>query len=124
MYEKPDINFNTMMAPSFVGLRKKVFHFTAIPTTSGTGSEATFVSVVTDTNRDPPKKTSVACYELCPDFAILHPDFVKTMPPQLTMATGVDALCHALGTYTLTMSSFYHDMHNYFWLSHYPPLAE
>ena len=112
VYEKPDINFNTMMAPSFVGLRKKILHFTAIPTTSGTGSEATFVSVVTDTNRDPPKKTSVAAYELCPDFAVLHPDFVKTMPLWLTVATGVDAFCHAMGTYTLTMSNFFHDMCN------------
>jgi alcohol dehydrogenase class IV len=112
VYEKPEINFNTMMAPSFVGLRKKILHFTAIPTTSGTGSEATFISVVTDTNRDPPKKTSVAAYELCPDFAILHPDFVKTMPRWLTIATGVDAFCHAMGTYTLTMSNFFHDMSN------------
>ena len=70
MYEQPNINPNTMMAPSFLGLRKKVLLFVAIPTTSGTGSEATFVSVVTDTDRDPPKKTSVVLYELCPDFVV------------------------------------------------------
>ena len=112
LYEQPNINFNTMMAPSFLGLRKKVPLFVAIPTTSGTGSEATFVSVVTDTDRDPPKKTSVVLYELCPDFVVLHPDFVKDMPPWLTMGTGLDALAHSMGTYMIIMSSFYNDMHN------------
>jgi alcohol dehydrogenase class IV len=112
VYEQPNINFNTMMAPSFLGLRKKVFILAAIPTTSGTGSEATFVSVVTDTDRDPPKKTSVAAYELCPDFVVLNPIYTKSMPPYLTMGTGMDALAHAMGTYMTTMSSFYNDMHN------------
>jgi hypothetical protein len=112
LYEQPNINFNTMMAPSFLGLRKKVHLFVAIPTTSGTGSEATFVSVVTDTDRYPPKKTSVVLYELCPDFVVLHPDFVKGMPPWLTTGTGMDAMAHAMGTYMIIMSSFYNDMHN------------
>jgi len=112
LYEQPNINFNTMMAPSFLGLRKKVHLFVAIPTTSGTGSEATFVSVVTDTDRDPPKKTSVVLYELCPDFVVLHPYFVKDMPPWLTTGTGMDAMAHAMGTYMIIMSSFYNDMHN------------
>jgi len=112
LYEQPNINPNTMMAPSFLGLRKKVHLFVAIPTTSGTGSEATFVSVVTDTDRDPPKKTSVVLYELCPDFVVLHPDFVKDMPPWLTTGTGMDAMAHAMGTYMIIMSSMINDMHN------------
>ena len=51
-------------------------------------------------------------YELCPDFVVLHPDFVKTMPPTLTMGTGMDALAHAMGSYMLTMSTLFTDMHN------------
>jgi len=112
LYERPNINFNTLMMPCYLGLRKKILITAAIPTTSGTGSEATFVSVITDTDRDPPKKTSVACYEICPDYVVLDPNFVKTMPPYLTMGTGMDALAHAMGTYMTTMSSFYNDIHN------------
>jgi len=104
-YEQPSINLNTMMVPSYLGLRKKCHWLVAIPTTSGTGAETTFIAVVNDTDRDPPKKTEAICYELCPDFAVLHPDFVMTMPPYLTMGTGMDALAHAVGAYVLTMST-------------------
>ncbi|MFX1572873.1 MAG: iron-containing alcohol dehydrogenase [Promethearchaeota archaeon] len=111
-YEKPKININNMSAPYYAGLRKKVKILAAIPTTSGTGAETTFIAVVTDTDRDPPKKTEVVLYEFCPDFVVLHPDFVKTMPPKLTMGTGIDALAHSMGSYMLTMSTLYTDMHN------------
>lgn len=111
-YEKPDINLNNIMAPSYLGLRKKVFILAAIPTTSGTGAETTFIAVITDTDRDPPKKTEVVLYELCPDFAVLDPEFVKSMPTSLTMGTGMDALAHSMGSYVLTMSTIYTDMHN------------
>lgn len=112
LYEKPQVNLNNLIIPSYLGLRKKIDLLIAIPTTSGTGSEATTTSVITDTDRVPPKKTAVTLYELCPDIAVLHYDFVKTMPPELTAATGMDALSHALGAYTLTMSNIYTDMHN------------
>ena len=111
-YERPDVNINNLFVPSYLGLRKKIKLLIAIPTTSGTGSEATTTSVITDTDRDPPKKTAVTLYEFCPDIAILHTDFVKTMPPNLTTATGLDALGHAMGAYMLTMSTEYTDMHN------------
>ncbi|TFG01347.1 MAG: iron-containing alcohol dehydrogenase, partial [Promethearchaeota archaeon] len=112
LYEKPEINLNNLMAPSYLGLRKKVYLLAAIPTTSGTGSETTFIAVVTDTDREPPKKTEVVLYELCPDFVVLHTDFVKTMPPYLTMGTGMDALAHAMGSYVLTMSTEFTDINN------------
>lgn len=111
-YEQPKININNMSAPYYAGLRKKVKILAAIPTTSGTGAETTFIAVVTDTDRDPPKKTEVVLYEFCPDFVVLHPDFVKTMPPNLTTGTGMDALAHSMGSYILTMSTLYTDMHN------------
>ena len=112
LYEKPQVNLNNLIIPSYLGLRKKIDLLIAIPTTSGTGSEATTTSVITDTDRIPPKKTAVTLYELCPDIAVLHYDFVKTMPPELTAGTGMDALSHALGAYMLTMSNVYTDMHN------------
>lgn len=112
LYEKPNVNLNNLIIPSYLGLRKKIDLLIAIPTTSGTGSEATTTSVITDTDRDPPKKTAVTLYELCPDIAVLHYDFVKSMPSELTAGTGMDALSHALGAYMLTMSNVYTDMHN------------
>lgn len=112
LYEKPNVNINNLFVPSYLGLRKKIKLLVAIPTTSGTGSEATTTSVITDTDREPPKKTAVTLYELCPDIAVLHTDFVKTMPSDLTAATGLDALGHAMGAYMLTMSTEYTDMHN------------
>ncbi|MFX1377151.1 MAG: iron-containing alcohol dehydrogenase [Promethearchaeota archaeon] len=111
-YEQPHININNMNAPYYAGLRKKVKILAAIPTTSGTGAETTYIAVVTDTDRDPPKKTEVVLYEFCPDFVVLHPDFVKTMPPSLTTGTGMDALAHSMGSYMLTMSTLFTDMHN------------
>lgn len=112
LYEKPGLDLNMLMAPSYLGLRQKVRALVAIPTTSGTGSETTFVAVITDTDRSPPKKTEVVLYEIVPDFAVLHVDFVKSMPPKLTMGTGMDALAHAMGAYMLTMSNEFTDMCN------------
>ncbi|MHA1791125.1 MAG: iron-containing alcohol dehydrogenase [Promethearchaeota archaeon] len=112
LHEKPNVNLNALMAPSYLGLRKKIHWLVAIPTTSGTGAETTFIAVVTDTDRNPPKKTEVVLYELCPDFAVLIPDFVKSMPRYLTMGTGMDALAHAMGSYMLTMSNVFTDMCN------------
>ncbi|MFX1276385.1 MAG: iron-containing alcohol dehydrogenase [Promethearchaeota archaeon] len=112
LYEAPNINLNAAVVPSYFGLRKKIYATVAIPTTSGTGSETTPLSVITDTDRDPPKKTVVYAYELCFDFVVLYPDFVKSMPPYLTMGTGMDALAHSMGTYVLTRSGEYSDMHN------------
>lgn len=111
-YEQPLVNVNTMMMPSYLGLRKKVHFLAAIPTTSGTGAEASFNAMVTDTRRDPPKKIAVPLYEFCPDIVVLNPEFTKTMPPYLTMGTGIDALAHSIGSYVLYGSTPYTDMHN------------
>ncbi|MHA1294463.1 MAG: iron-containing alcohol dehydrogenase, partial [Promethearchaeota archaeon] len=112
LYEQPNINLNNVMAPTYAGLRKKIYRLVAIPTTSGTGSEATYNAVLSDTDRDPPKKTSVPLYELIPDYVVLHTDFVKTMPPYLTMGTGMDAFAHSIGAYVLTASNEFSDIHN------------
>lgn len=70
----------------------------AIPTTAGTGSEATQFTIITDTGRDIKMLLKGAC--LMPDLAIIDPQFTKTAPPKITAATGLDALCHAVEAYT------------------------
>ncbi len=113
IYEKPEVNL-FMILPYFgcVGLRKKFKYFIAIPTTSGTGSEVTQVAVITDTDRDPPKKLEVLSDELAADITILFTDFVKDMPPFLTMATGLDAFSHAIGSFVSNWGSPYVDAMN------------
>lgn len=98
-YEKPESNLYRILPFGGLGLRKKVRYLIAIPTTSGTGSEVTSAAMLTDIYRDPPKKLAIAHPEIIPDIAILHTDFVKDMPPFLTMASGLDALAHAAGAY-------------------------
>ena len=112
-YEKPEVNI-FMILPYFgsLGLRKKFKYFIAIPTTSGTGSEVTQVAVITDTDRDPPKKLEVLSDEFCADITILFTDFVKDMPPFLTMATGLDAFSHATGAHVSNWGSPYVDSMN------------
>ena len=73
-------------------------HMCAIPTTAGTGSEATKVSIITNTNTD--VKMLLNDPKLMVDFAILDSEFTLTVPPSVTAATGVDALTHALEAYT------------------------
>ncbi|TFG06216.1 MAG: iron-containing alcohol dehydrogenase [Promethearchaeota archaeon] len=112
-YEKPEENL-LMILPFFgsLGLRKKVKYWIAIPTTSGTGSECTQAAVITDTDRDPPKKIEVLSDELFADITILDTDFVKDMPPFLTMATGLDAFAHAVGAYVSNWGSPFVDAMN------------
>jgi alcohol dehydrogenase class IV len=112
-YENPEVNVHMILAfGQSLGLRKKIKKLVAIPTTSGTGSEAARVAVLTDTNREPPKKLIVAQDELLADIAILDTDFVKDLPPFLTMATGLDALAHAMGAYTTNWGNPYTDAVN------------
>ncbi len=75
-------------------LPKKV----AIPTTAGTGSEATKFTIITDTEKD--VKMLLKGDVLMPDLAIIDPQFTITAPPSITAATGLDALTHAIEAYT------------------------
>nr|WP_300842506.1 iron-containing alcohol dehydrogenase [uncultured Acetatifactor sp.] len=70
----------------------------AIPTTAGTGSEATQFTIITDTEKD--IKMLLKGKVLMPDLAIIDPQFTMTAPPKITAATGLDALCHAMEAYT------------------------
>ena len=70
----------------------------AIPTTAGTGSEATQFTIITDTKKD--IKMLLKGKVLMPTLAISDPQFTMTAPPKITAATGLDALCHAVEAYT------------------------
>ena len=70
----------------------------AIPTTAGTGSEATQFTIITDTKKD--IKMLLKGKVLMPSLAISDPQFTMTAPPKITAATGLDALCHAVEAYT------------------------
>ena len=70
----------------------------AIPTTAGTGSEATKISIITNTDTD--VKMLLSDPKLMVDMTILDSDFTITVPPEVTAATGVDALTHAIEAYT------------------------
>ncbi|OLO27284.1 alcohol dehydrogenase [Alkalihalophilus pseudofirmus] len=72
--------------------------FILIPTTSGTGSEVTYNAIFTD-NRDKVKKGIVSTY-LLPNIAIVDAELTLTVPPAVTAATGMDALVHAVESYT------------------------
>ncbi|MCM3691886.1 1-propanol dehydrogenase PduQ [Neobacillus niacini] len=79
--------------------------FVAIPTTSGTGSEVTTFAVITLGD----KKIPLVDDQLLPDVAIIDPMFVKTVPPQITADTAIDALTHAIEAYVSTEASDYSD---------------
>ncbi|MFA5065042.1 MAG: iron-containing alcohol dehydrogenase [Dehalococcoidia bacterium] len=88
------------MSPSdFYNLRAKA-RLVCIPTTSGTGSEATWAIVLTDVEGQ--RKVALGSYETLPDVAILDPRMVMSMPPSVTGSTGMDALTHAVEGYTAT----------------------
>jgi alcohol dehydrogenase class IV len=70
----------------------------AVPTTAGTGSEATQFTIITDTKRD--VKMLLKGEKLIPSVAIVDYRFSMTAPPKVTAATGLDALCHAVESYT------------------------
>lgn len=69
-----------------------------VPTTAGTGSEATFFAVITDRERE--YKMPIASARLAPKLALLDPELTVSMPPRVTAATGMDALTHAIEAYT------------------------
>lgn len=70
----------------------------AIPTTAGTGSEATQFTIITDTRNN--VKMLLKGKVLMPRLAVIDPQFTMTAPPKITAATGLDALCHAIEAYT------------------------
>ena len=106
-YEHPDKTFEDIKTPfTMPKLRNKAI-FVAIPSTSGTASEVTAFSVITDYSSG--IKYPLADFEITPDIAVLDTDIPLTMPPKLTAHTGMDALTHALEAYVATARSDFSD---------------
>lgn len=115
-YEHPDATFDGLKQ-KFMDIRKRVVKFpnlgekakfVAVPTTSGTGSEVTAFSVITD-RKNGNIKYPLADYALRPDVAIIDPQFVLSLPKSATADTGLDVLTHALEAYVSNMASDYTD---------------
>ena len=111
-YEHPDTDFDGLRL-KFLDIRKRAFQFpnlgkkaqmVAVPTTSGTGSEVTSFSVITD-KENGNVKYPLADYELTPDVAIIDSQFVATMPKSIVADTGLDVLTHAIEAYVSVLAS-------------------
>ena len=99
IYERPDLEPAAINPLIKLGLRQKARLIT-IPTTSGTGAEATWAIVLTDTEEQ--RKMGLGNRECAADIAIVDPEMARGMPPRLTADTGLDALTHAVEAYTCT----------------------
>ncbi|MBS5284111.1 MAG: iron-containing alcohol dehydrogenase [Clostridiales bacterium] len=106
-YEYPDTTFDELIIPfNFPTLRTRA-KFCAIPSTSGTATEVTAFSVITDYSKG--IKYPLADFNITPDVAIVDPALAETMPKKLTAHTGMDALTHAIEAYVSTLHCEYTD---------------
>lgn len=105
-YEYPDTKFQDLVEFKFPKLRTKA-KLIAIPSTSGTASEITAFSVITDTKNH--IKYPLVSNEMTPDIAILDGVIPSKMPPYITANTGMDVMTHAVEAYVSTNSSCYTD---------------
>lgn len=106
LYERPDTEIGAINPLENYGLRARA-KLIAIPTTSGTGSETTLATVLTDT--DAQRKLALGSYELVPDVAIVDPSLVMKLPQTITADTGMDVLAHAVEGYTSRMQNDFTD---------------
>lgn len=106
-YEHPGIKFEDIITPgSMPGLRNKA-RFVAVPSTSGTASEITAFSVITDTKKH--IKYPIVAADMVPDLAILDPALPATMPATVTANTGMDVMCHAVEAAASTAATSFTD---------------
>ncbi len=106
-YEYPETTFEDLCIPfNFPTLRTKA-KFCAIPSTSGTATEVTAFSVITDYEKG--VKYPLADFNITPDIAIVDPELAETMPKKLTAHTGMDAMTHAVEAYVSTLNCDYTD---------------
>ena len=106
-YEYPNETFEEAIVPfSFPELRTKA-RFCAIASTSGTATEVTAFSVITDYEKG--IKYPLADFNITPDVAIVDPELTYTMPKKLCAHTGMDALTHAIEAYVSTAGSMFTD---------------
>ena len=106
-YEYPDVTFEDMCKVFGLPKLRKKAHFCAIPSTSGTATEVTAFSIITDYSKG--IKYHIADFEITPDVAIVDPDLAETMPKKLVAHTGMDAMTHAIEAYVSTAHCDYSD---------------
>ena len=106
LFERPDLSVYDITPLMNLGLRKKS-RLIAIPTTSGTGSECTWAAVLSVEGEK--RKHELASPEILPDYAILDPVFVLSLPLEQTRNTASDAIAHAVEAYGSTWHNPYSD---------------
>lgn len=109
-YENPDYReLKDVMPPNEIKNLKIKAHVACIPTSAGTGSEATRAALVK--NKAEKRKYSIRCMKgrMIPDVAILDPVFSVTMPKSLTASSGMDAITHAIESYVTPLANPFSD---------------
>ena len=106
-YEYPETTFEDMCKVFGLPKLRTKARFCAIPSTSGTATEVTAFSIITDYQKG--IKYPIADFEITPDVAIVDPDLAETMPPKLAAHTGMDAITHAIEAYVSTANCNYTD---------------
>jgi len=106
-YEYPEATFEEIIKPFSVKPLRNKARFVAIPSTSGTGTEATCASIITDTGKG--IKYPIVSYEICPDIAIVDGKLGQSLPKNVTADTGMDALSHDVEAFVASLASPYSD---------------
>lgn len=106
-YEYPEITFEDMCKVFGIPELRKKAKFVAVSSTSGTATEVTAFSIITDYEKG--IKYPIADFEITPDIAIVDPALAQTMPKKLVAHTGMDALTHAVEAYVSTANSDFTD---------------
>ena len=106
-YEHPEKSFDDIKDPFTMPVLRQKAIFVAIPSTSGTATEVTAFSVITDYSTK--VKYPLADFEITPDIAVVDSELAETMPPKLTAHTGLDALTHAIEAYVAGWHSDFSD---------------
>ena len=106
-YEYPDCTFEDMCKVFGIPELRKKAHFCAVSSTSGTATEVTAFSIIT--NYQDRIKYPIADFEITPDVAIVDPELAHTMPKKLVAHTGMDAMTHAVEAYVSTANCDYTD---------------
>ena len=106
-YEYPDTTFEDMRKVFGLPKLRTKAKFCAISSTSGTATEVTAFSIITDYDKG--IKYPIADFEITPDVAIVDPELAHTMPQKLVAHTGMDAITHAIEAYVSTANCDYTD---------------
>jgi len=106
IYEKPDLNLEEISPFIKIGTGKKAI-LASIPTTSGTGSEATLAVVYSKYVDNVKEKIALGSYELVSTIVVLDPNIVLNLPRELTIYTALDALTHAVESYVATQANIF-----------------